>query len=497
MKEWTREEKYRVLKDASEIEPMHEAIQKSKYRQLLHVQGVTGLINDPNGYVYHNGVWHLFYQWCPWGAVHGLKYWYHTVSKDLVEWENRGIAIRPDTIYDNRGAYSGSALVAEESIYLYYTGNHRDEDWKRTSYTCIANMRDDGSYHKYSKPLFAAHPGYTEHQRDPKIIWREEEDMYYIILGAQTKDKRGCALIYRSKEFNKNWEFAGELKVPGFEDFGDMWECPSLERISGRDVLLFCPQHPTIPNRGMDRNHNGYLIGEMDWNTLTFTPETQFHVLDFGFDSYAAGCASNIGARNVNDPSALTRDDKAILVAWMGLPDVSYPTDEENWAGCLTLPRELTVRHRRLIQRPLESLRRLRDGEADLRTNRLPDACEIELINRGEDLSVTLFTDERGRGGVSILFDYASKTITIDRSGMKRRFNVEAGEERSRDLGHNLAHMRIYIDRSSFEIFINDGDAVFTSRIFPEDDEHGWLVEGDVSLRIWKLRPAVKDDFVL
>ncbi|MBO7703306.1 MAG: sucrose-6-phosphate hydrolase [Solobacterium sp.] len=497
MKEWTREARYRVLNDASELKELHESIRKSPYRQLFHVQGVTGLINDPNGYVYHNGEWHLFYQWCPWGAVHGLKYWYHTVSEDLVTWKNRGIAIRPDTLYDNKGAYSGSALVAENSIYLYYTGNHRDENWKRTAYTCIVNMRDDGTYHKYSRPLFAAHEGYTEHQRDPKILYREEDGYYYIVLGAQTLDKRGCAILYRSREFNRNWEFAGELKVPGFENFGDMWECPSLERISGRDVLIFCPQHITLAGRGNDQNHNGYLIGEMNWDTLTFVPDGQFHVLDFGFDSYAAGCASNIGSRNLQDPSALTRDDKAILVAWMGLPDVAYPTDEEDWAGCLTLPRELTVRHRRLIQRPLEGLRSLRDGEADMKQQLLPEACEIELINRGEGLEFSLFTDECGEGGVHISLDYTTKQLTIDRSGMKQRFNTELGETRTRDLGHNLAHMRIYIDRSSFEIFVNDGDAVFTSRIFPTEGEHYWTVDGDVSIRIWKLKPAVPDDFVI
>jgi beta-fructofuranosidase len=220
-------------------------------------------------------------------------------------------------------------------------------------------------------------------------------------------------------------------------------------------------------------------------------------VLDFGFDSYAAGTASNITAFNLKDPTSLTADDKAILVAWMGLPDVFYPTDEEEWAGCLTLPRELTVRNRRLIQRPLEGLRALRDGEADMKHNVLPEACEIELINRGENLKLCLFTDEAGTGGVSISFDYKTKDLVIDRSGMKKRFNVDLIESRTRNLGHNLAHLRIYIDRSSFEIFVNDGDAVFTSRIFPTEEEHHWTLEGDCSIRIWKLKAAVEDNFVV
>ena len=136
MKQWTKEERYRVLHAPDEIIDLHRQIVKSPYRQHYHIQPITGLLNDPNGFVYHNGYWHLFYQWCPWGAVHGLKYWYEVQSEDLIHWINMGVGIKPDHDFDNKGAYSGSALVTEQSIYLYYTGNHRDENWQRTPYTC-------------------------------------------------------------------------------------------------------------------------------------------------------------------------------------------------------------------------------------------------------------------------------------------------------------------------------------------------------------------------
>ena len=163
MKEWTKEERYRVLKSADEIRELHDAILKSDYRQLFHIQPVTGLLNDPNGFVRHDGVWHLFYQWCPWGAVHGLKYWYHTTSKDLITWENKGVCIRPDCVYDNKGAYSGSALIRDDEIYLFYTGNHREEDWSRISYTCGAKICADGTVEKLEKPYFGPCKQYSEH----------------------------------------------------------------------------------------------------------------------------------------------------------------------------------------------------------------------------------------------------------------------------------------------------------------------------------------------
>ena len=195
MKSWTKEERYRVLKSAEEIRELHERTILSDYRQSYHIQSVTGLLNDPNGFVFHDGVWHLFYQWCPWGAVHGLKYWYHTVSKDLVTWQNKGVCICPDTFYDNKGANSGSALPTPDSVYLYYTGNHRDEDWTRKPYTCLVDLKDGGKAVKLP-PLFGMNEDYTEHQRDPKIIHDEKSGKYYIILGAQTKDKKGCVIIY-------------------------------------------------------------------------------------------------------------------------------------------------------------------------------------------------------------------------------------------------------------------------------------------------------------
>ena len=488
MKTWTKEERYRVLQRAEELRPLFEQIKQSDYRQHYHIQSVTGLLNDPNGFVFHDGVWHLFYQWCPWGAVHGLKYWYHTVSKDLITWKNAGVCIRPDTVYDNKGAYSGSALPTEEHLYLYYTGNHRDENWVRKPYTCLVDLKDDGTAVKLP-PLYGPHPDYTEHQRDPKIIHNKENGRYYIILGAQTKEKKGCCIIYTSDAPTKGWHFAGQLQVPGFEDFGDMWECPSIETISGYDVLIFCPQHLTLPGRGGSIHHSGYLLGHMDWDALVFTPDnTNFHVLDFGFDSYAAECAANPDDKN-----------KATLVAWMGLPDAFYPpTDAEDWSGCLTLPRELRVRDRRLIQQPLDALRALRGKKVDLEsTDLLPRVCEVELISRGGDLTLHLFAQEDGTGGLVITYDDAAKAITIDRSDMVHRFNTDWGEQRTRPLPKGLFHLRFFVDRSSVEIFVNDGDAVFSSRVFPTAGEDRLVITGDASVHLWELQRAVEDTFII
>ena len=184
------------------------------------------------------------------------------------------------------------------------------------------------------------------------------------------------------------------------------------------------------------------------------------------------------------------------------MPDVSYPTDEEDWAGCLTLPRELTVRGRRLIQQPLPELRKLRDEQVPFRANdagcyELPRAAEIALDCREGDTTLYMFTDKDGKGGLTISYNEEKKEITVDRSGMAIRFNEQEGESRTRPLENGLSHLRIFVDSSSIEIFVNDGDAVFTSRVFPSDLEHFFRIEGDTFNRMWKLKPAVKEQFLI
>ena len=513
MKQWTLEERYRVLESPEDIRDLHERIRQSVYRQKYHVQPVTGLSSDPNGFTYHKGIWHLFYQWCPWGAVHGLKYWYHVTSKDLIHWENAGVGLRPDSFYDNKGNHSGSAISAGDTLYFFYTGNHRDENWVRTPYTCAAYLGDDGKPVKLPEPLFGPRDDYSEHQRDPKVFYNGDTKSYYIFIGAQTLDKKGCVLVYRSEELLSGWTFAGQLRVPGYEDFGGMWECPCIERIGGKDVLLFSPQYTTLPERGASTNHNVYLIGRMDFDTLTFTPDGPYRHLDFGFDFYAAQLASNVG-----DP------DKAIIIGWIGLPDNHYPTEPEEWEGSMTLPRELRIRDGELIITPLPAMKELRDelvysddgvpsaagsddallpegGEAAEEEKpellELPVFGEMEITFDGSDAAVRFFAKEDGSGGLSLSYDAEKMICTIDKSGMDQRFNESVGEVLTMPLRTPLAKLQVFIDRSSVEIFANDGEAVFTTHLYPTKMERWYMTAGRIGTKIWTLRPSVEDTFVV
>ena len=556
MKDWTKEEKYSSYKNEEELRPIFDEVSKSSYRQHFHIQPVTGLLNDPNGFIYHDGVWHLFYQWFPLGAIHGLKHWYHVTSTDLIHWKNEGLAIRPGVDMDNKGAYSGSAFyydktvnasdTAPDGIYLFYTGNHRDEDWTRRPNVCVAKLCADnedingnisiniegdgvdtvsglkwlpqeGHIRKLATPIITPNPDYTHDQRDPKIYYNEELKKYFIILGARTKDDRGCVIVYESEHLLYGWEFAGELRCTGFESLGKMWECPTLERISGRDVLLFCPQHIKLEGRGETTNNCGYIIGTMDWSSLTFTPDGSFHVLDFGFDFYAIACAASRSS-----------EDNAMVIAWMGLPDSTYYTDEEQWSGCLTLPRVMTIHNRRLYTRPID-LRGLRgsevlhlvgnqisedsdseqakDSKQSLDSKQTLDSeamcgvlekiSEIDLAMSGEDAEIKLFTDETGKGGICLNYYSSTGELVLDRSGLLVKINAEHGYIRSHKLSSPLKDIKIFIDASSVELFINDGEESYTSRVFPKKGEIGFSIKGASELRMWKLNDGVIDSFIV
>lgn len=500
MEQWTHAEKEQVLspKDTERLEKLHDSIRRSSWRTEYHIQTVTGLLNDPNGFSYFDGKWHLFYQWFPYGAVHGMKHWYHVTSEDLIHWQNKGLTLKPDLKYDNHGCYSGSAFPKGDYLYMVYTGNHREPDGKRIPYQMIAAMDGNGAVTKLKHPIITPQEGYTEHQRDPKIFM--VGDTYYILLGAQDEKKKGRLLLYKSDQIAIGWEFAGELKVRGYEDgFGYMCECPDLEKIGDKWVLLFSPQ-------GLERKEdslrnaypNVYFIGDLDLEDLEFRPDGEMQELDCGFDFYAAQCAMQ---KEI--------PDTAILAGWVGGSDCSYPpSDEEGWSGLISIPRLLTIEDGKLIQRPAASIETLKGDVLFQAENgnvirqslfgRTPASCIMHLENpEGENIHLGLFATYRS-DGFAIDYNASSKRFSIDRSGLENQFNTQYGDERHVTLNSGLQSLDIYVDHSVIEIYVNHGEKVLTSRVFPTDEEHLIRMSGNgINLTIWKAERAVQDDFVL
>lgn len=461
--EWTREARYRGLSSITneEFESMTDKVHQSPWRQHFHVQPVSGLLNDPNGFIYFKGQYHLFYQWYPLGPVHGLKYWYHVVSDDLIHFENKGPVVYPDTTYDSHGAYSGSSIQIEDQLYLFYTGNHRIKDWERVPYQIVATLNDAFQV-KDKQPLIEGSPqGYTDHFRDPKV-WQENGN-YYFVIGAQTTAQTGRALIYQGATSFK-FHLLGEIQT-GLSDFGYMWECPDLFKLGNKDVLIFCPQG--LEADGMNyRNiyQSGYIIGDFDLKTLEMKHDG-FVELDYGFDFYAP-------------QTTISKEGERVLIGWMGLPDINYPTDVYNWAHCLTLPRVLKVKENALIQTVHPDVEKLRvrsnETTMDITNDNTvldliqPDRSEINIsiVENEADVLSIVFSNQVEEA-VKITYDKNTGVFELDRSQSGELPNNQDNQKRSVQLFDALKSLRIFIDTSSIEIFINEGTHVMTSRLFP------------------------------
>ncbi|WP_393965532.1 glycoside hydrolase family 32 protein [Exiguobacterium sp. S22-S28] len=478
MNQWTREARYRPLSDlAPEVyQLMKEEVRTSPWRFSFHIQPPTGLLNDPNGFIYHNGTYHLFYQWFPLGPVHGLKYWYHMTSKDLVHWFDEGAALIPNDDPDSHGAYSGSGFIKNDQVHIMYTGNKRDAEWTRHTSQIVGHLRSDGRIEKHLPPAIPTVPnGYTEHFRDPKVF--QSEGTWYCIIGAQRTDLTGCAVIYQSEDAEQ-WTLIGELQTD-YPRFGYMWECPDYFELEGQGVLLFSPQG--IEPKG-DHFQNifqsGYFIGKpLTLPDLTFQHE-DFVELDFGFDFYAP-------------QTTLAADGRRILVGWMGLPDITYPSDRYNWAHGLTLPRELTLENQHLRQRPVRELTALRKetlyaDEFVLEHSFSPahaETFELELSHL-QLLSDTLTFKLRVSDQEETVLRYEAQTrrFTFDRTHSGAEIPAtDYGTTRSVTLVEPLHALRLFVDRSSVEVFLNDGEAVASARIFPKSTSQDIILAGEAT----------------
>ncbi|WP_028273148.1 glycoside hydrolase family 32 protein [Atopococcus tabaci] len=421
-----------------------------------HIRPPHGLLNDPNGLIYFNGLYHVFFQWNQKGTTHKNKSWGHAVSEDLTSWRYLPPALEPTAWFDKDGCYSGSAVEADGRMYLFYTGNVRGENGERESYQCLA-VSEDGETFEKKGPLFEQPAGYTAHIRDPKV-WKED-DTWWMLLGAQTETLEGTAILYRSDNL-LDWTYAGEL-MERTEPFGYMWECPDLLRLDERDVFVFSPQG-LEPEGDFYQNifQTGYLSGTFTKKGTFQSDAYGFKELDRGFEFYAP-------------QSFVDNQGRTLLFGWMGAmePEVeqAVPTIQDGWVHHLSLPREISWENERLIQRPAEELKQLRkeavpltevldqSGKASL------PSLQSELVlewQEADNFELTL------RGEVTLFFNKEKQRVTVERTN----WLTKESETRSVALNEALTDMRIFLEASSLELFINGGREVFSLRYFTETE---------------------------
>ncbi len=439
-----------------------DCVEKDPYRLHYHLMPPVGLLNDPNGFIHWKGTYHLFYQWMPFKTEHGAKFWGHYTSKDLVNWQHEEVALTPAEWFEKNGCYSGSAIEHEEKLYLFYTGNVKDEHGQRESYQCLATSEDGFHFEKHG-PVITLPEGFTAHFRDPKV-W-QQDGRYFMVVGAQTESLKGAIALFQSGDL-RDWTFVRTLTggdSGALANFGYMFECPDLFHLDGKDILIFSPQG--IEPDGMKYNNvyqAGYTVG-------TFAPETgeyehnEFVELDRGFDFYAP-------------QTTIDEQGRRLLFAWMSVPDQNeqqHPTIKHKWIHTMTIPRQLQLKGDKLYQIPAKELERLRTHDAVIDDVVLNN--EVKQINGVNGQSIELFMEdiEIEAGWFDVTISDAARIIYSSEQRvltLERKSYVNGIVEKRQCKLEQLRDARLYIDTSSVELFVNDGEEVFTTRFYPTKD---------------------------
>ena len=471
---------------------------KAEDRPAFHVSPYVGWMNDPNGFSYYQGEYHLFYQYNPYDTHWDSMHWGHVVSKDLLHWEYLPAALAPDKDYDKIGCFSGSAIELDDGrqLLMYTAVDHEtlEDGSKRDIQTQAVAVGDGRDYVKYEKNPVLTEKDLPEGAskvdfRDPKI-WKGKDGNFYCVIGSRPADGSGQILLYRSAN-GFDWEFVSIL-AENKKRFGKMWECPDFFELDGKHILLTSPQD-MLPEGLEYHTGNGTLciIGEMDKDTYTLKEQFNQSV-DYGIDFYAM--------QTVEAP-----DGRRIMIGWMQNWDTcaNNRIPKGKWFGQMSLPRELSIKDGRLIQKPVREIEKLRTNKTEYKNVAFEDVIRLDGVDgRCVDMEITLrpadaqniykkFAVRFAQNDTyhtAVSFRPYESVLKIDRkfSGSRRAIihqrrslvNSENGEIK----------LRLILDRFSAEIFVNDGEHVMTATIYTDLEADGisFFADGKVEMDVTK-----------
>lgn len=411
-------------------------------------------MNDPNGFIYFKGEYHLFFQYFPYAPVWGTMHWGHAVSKDLIHWKHLGIALFPTLYEEQNGCFSGSALECDGKLYLYYTGVRYKKPDQNNIHVCtndeyIATQfmitSEDGvhfdnfSDKKMIIPMIEDEEiGDLKDTRDPKV-WREG-NYIYMALGSTYRKETGRLLIYKSSD-GKTWEYASQLRS---EKFGKILECPDIFKINGTYIFIGSPMHIVAENAGMYEHHAVCMPIEFDTETCAIAlPEWErCQYVDYGMDLYAP--QTNIDA-----------EGRRVMVAWIRMPKVVKEAGQTDWIGMMSLPRVIEQIDNHIYFRVHPSVEKYFNREVSAKDGKMPDCpCRIKTeLKEDENLDV---------GGYKIWVE--DGTVKTDRR--KVFATIEGHHLTSETPKVGNFRLDIFVDKNLIEIFINEGEYVISNVVY-------------------------------
>ncbi len=450
---------------------------------IFHLAPPAGWMNDPNGLIYFNGRYHAFFQHHPASAYQGPMHWGHATSTDMLHWQHEPIALAPGDKYDRDGCFSGSAVDDDGVLSLIYTGHicldDRGNDSIIREVQCLATSHDGIHFEKQGCVLTP--PEGIMHFRDPKV-WHEDSS-WWMVIGARDASDNGQVLLYRGTSL-RDWHLEHVL-AHSAAGKSYMWECPDFFRCGNFHWLMFSPQGmPPSGYRFRNLFQSGVLAGSWKPGSV-FALKGGFEELDYGHDFYAP-------------QSMLAEDGRRIIMAWMNMWDSPVPTRSEAWAGCLTLPREVFERDGRLCQRPVREVESLRKKCQPLSPVRLQGLQLLTENVQAAELLVTWHTVDSHAEHYGVRLGDGLRLYVDNQAGrlVLWRYYPEEGLDGYRSVelpDTEYLTLRIFLDRSSVEVFVNDGEATLSSRIYPQADSRQlslYAAHGDAILTdgtLWML----------
>ncbi|SET12403.1 glycoside hydrolase family 32 protein [Paenibacillus sp. NFR01] len=482
------------------------AIIKPNYRGAYHFSPQGNWMNDPNGLVYFEGEYHLFFQHHPGGMTMGQMHWGHAVSKDLIAWEELPVALAPDEL---GMIFSGSAVVDLHNttgffedkpglvaIFTHHLDRPGQPALERQS---LAYSRDNGrTWIKYAGNPVLENEAAIDF-RDPKVFWHKDTAQWVMIVACgQTVN------LYRSLDLI-HWSFASTFGA-GIGSHDGVWECPDLFPLA-IDGSTEAKKWVMLVSIGADPLHaegsrTQYFTGGFDG--VAFTPDEASRTvrwIDYGRDNYAGVSWANI-------PEA---DGRRLFIGWMSNWMYAQCTPSEGFRGAMTVPRELSLETRGeetlLIQQPVRELQALRVPVLSLRNAAVREinAALASLWLEAYEINATIVL------GVSAGFllrsgaecwteagvDAAADELYVDRcSSGDTSFHARFSGRHAvklKGVPAKALDLQLLVDRNSVELFGNGGQAVITDLIFPGHDSGGLSACADnedavfLSLDIYRL----------
>ena len=424
---------------------------REHFRPVYHHTPLYGWMNDPNGMFYKDGVWHLYYQYNPYGSQWENMHWGHSTSKDLIHWEAQPMGLEPDWL---GSIFSGSCVTNDNEVVAFYTsaGMHQTQS--------MAVSKDGGrTFEKYSgNPVLTTSD--VPDFRDPKAFWNEDIKAWNLILAAGQEMR-----IYSSKDL-KEWKYESSFGKE-YGNHSGVWECPDLFKMKNEEMrnekwVLLCNINPGGPFGG---SATQYFVGQFDGHKFTCeSMPTVTKWLDYGKDHYATVSFYN------------APDNRRVVLAWMSNWQYANQVPTKQYRSGNSIPRDLGLfrcgEETYVSVVPSKEMLAVRGAKVKKPT----EACEIIVDTKGQ--TEIVLSNAKGEQ-VTMSYDGAKQTFSMDRT---KSGDVSFSENFActtvAPTYGQLKQLRIFIDRCSIEVFDTEGKIAMTNLVFPSEPYNTIKVKG-------------------